>query len=50
MSDFPSDLWNYVQSVDNLTPRGLQSHFSSTDLLQLDSHSLKVNLTEPDEF
>jgi hypothetical protein len=39
LANFPHSLWGVVQSVENLTPRGLQSTFSSNEE-ELQKHSL----------
>lgn len=39
LANFPHSLWGVVQSVENLTPRGLQSTFSSNEEM-LEKHSL----------
>ena len=37
LANFPHSLWGVVQSVENLTPRGLQSTFSSNEENQLEN-------------
>lgn len=39
LCNFPCSLWNVVQSVENLTPRGLGNTFSS-NVENLEQHSL----------